>query len=213
MAWRRLGDKPWSEPMMVSLLKHICATRPQWVKDGLSIINFIFITLIIRVLQYTGKIQIFLNINGTWCRHNSTNWLPMVICYLLYCKYLGEMLMKYQQFKVLRNPACPRSQSCLSCSIIYADLASPGNHFIYAISTHPDRRASAGNRLPSKFGDWDDHINQWLMAQDDVMIWSQSASNEELLFSLLFSLTSCWTNSLLMCDLKCHHINGTSQVR
>ena len=29
MAWRRPGDKPLSEPMMVSLLKHICVTRPQ----------------------------------------------------------------------------------------------------------------------------------------------------------------------------------------
>ena len=32
MARRRSGDKPLSEPMMVSLLTHICVTRPQWVK-------------------------------------------------------------------------------------------------------------------------------------------------------------------------------------
>ena len=32
MAWRRPGDKPLSELMMVSLLTHICVTRPQWVK-------------------------------------------------------------------------------------------------------------------------------------------------------------------------------------
>ena len=32
MAWRRPGDKPLSEPMTVSLLTHICVTRPQWVK-------------------------------------------------------------------------------------------------------------------------------------------------------------------------------------
>ena len=32
MAWRRPGDKPLSEPMMVSLLTHICVTRSQWVK-------------------------------------------------------------------------------------------------------------------------------------------------------------------------------------
>ena len=31
MAWRRSGDKPLSEPMMVSLLTHICVTRPKWV--------------------------------------------------------------------------------------------------------------------------------------------------------------------------------------
>ena len=32
MAWRRPGDKPLSEPMMVSLLTHICVAWPQWVK-------------------------------------------------------------------------------------------------------------------------------------------------------------------------------------
>ena len=31
MAWRRPGDKPSSEPMMISLLTHVCTTRPQWV--------------------------------------------------------------------------------------------------------------------------------------------------------------------------------------
>ena len=31
MAWRQPGDKPLSEPMMVSLLTHKCVTRPQWV--------------------------------------------------------------------------------------------------------------------------------------------------------------------------------------
>ena len=33
MAWRRPGDKPLSEPMMVSLPMHICVTRPQWVNS------------------------------------------------------------------------------------------------------------------------------------------------------------------------------------
>ena len=31
VAWRRAGDKPLSEAMMVSLPKHICVTRPEWV--------------------------------------------------------------------------------------------------------------------------------------------------------------------------------------
>ena len=34
MACRRAGDKPLSEPMMFSLLRHICITRPQWVKQA-----------------------------------------------------------------------------------------------------------------------------------------------------------------------------------
>ena len=33
MAWRRPGDKPLSEPMVVRLATHICVTRPQWVKE------------------------------------------------------------------------------------------------------------------------------------------------------------------------------------
>ena len=31
MAWRRSGNKPLSEPMMVSSLTYICVTWPQWV--------------------------------------------------------------------------------------------------------------------------------------------------------------------------------------
>ena len=31
MAWHWPGNKPISEPMMVSLLTHICVTQPQWV--------------------------------------------------------------------------------------------------------------------------------------------------------------------------------------
>ena len=36
MAWRRLGDKPLSEPMMVNLPTHLCVTRPQWVKAWMN---------------------------------------------------------------------------------------------------------------------------------------------------------------------------------
>ena len=51
MAWRRPGNKPLSEPMMVCLLTHICVTRPQWVKGILqfnpshAVLNFIKIHL------------------------------------------------------------------------------------------------------------------------------------------------------------------------
>ena len=36
MAWRRPGDKPLSEPIMVSLPTHICVTRPQWFNVSLD---------------------------------------------------------------------------------------------------------------------------------------------------------------------------------
>ena len=55
MAWRRLGDKPLSELMMVGLLTHICITRPQWVKynAGLadlylsSLIGYMLVTVLV----------------------------------------------------------------------------------------------------------------------------------------------------------------------
>ena len=37
MAWRRSGDKPFSEQMMISLPTHTCVTPPQWVKAGQKI--------------------------------------------------------------------------------------------------------------------------------------------------------------------------------
>ena len=37
MAWRRPGDKPLSEPMVVNLPTHICVTRPQWVNIIISL--------------------------------------------------------------------------------------------------------------------------------------------------------------------------------
>ena len=45
MAWRQPGDKPLSALMMVSLLVHICVTRPQWV-------NFILLPLHIAIYMY-----------------------------------------------------------------------------------------------------------------------------------------------------------------
>ena len=54
MARRRPGDKPLSEPMMVSLPTHICVIRPQWVnprRNNVSILvqivlGVIFVQLI-----------------------------------------------------------------------------------------------------------------------------------------------------------------------
>ena len=48
MVWRRSGAKPLSEPMMVSLLTHICVTRPQWVNKTACI--FYFAVIMISVL-------------------------------------------------------------------------------------------------------------------------------------------------------------------
>ena len=36
MAWRRQGDKPLSKTVMVSLLTHLCVTRPQWFQQWVT---------------------------------------------------------------------------------------------------------------------------------------------------------------------------------
>ena len=47
MAWRRPGDKPLSEPMMVSILTHICVIRPQWVNgcDATCILQYVHVIM------------------------------------------------------------------------------------------------------------------------------------------------------------------------
>ena len=44
MAWRRPGDKPLSEPMMVSLPTHKCVARPQWVKKVTFRLSQLYLT-------------------------------------------------------------------------------------------------------------------------------------------------------------------------
>ena len=48
MAWRQPGDKPISELMMVSVLTHICVTRPQWVNTERGVIYCEIISAILK---------------------------------------------------------------------------------------------------------------------------------------------------------------------
>ena len=70
MAWRRPGDKPLSEPMMVSLLTHMCVTRPQWV----------------NVTIHTHKLNVYScnKIFGIDKIHNKHELKVMVICFINY---------------------------------------------------------------------------------------------------------------------------------
>ena len=52
MAWRRPGDKPLSEPMMVSSLTHICVTRPQWVKMNPATMSGILELPLLVILRF-----------------------------------------------------------------------------------------------------------------------------------------------------------------
>ena len=74
MAWRRPGDKPLSEPMMVNLLTHICVTRPQWVKE-----------IIALLLDLHQRINLSL----------STNWLQLWISMICNYRSLWCVIMDF----------------------------------------------------------------------------------------------------------------------
>ena len=70
MAWRRPGEKPLSEPMMVILLTHICVTRPQWVKLILLMHNSSFYIKII----FWGMRILIRKIRWSWDQVESYVW-------------------------------------------------------------------------------------------------------------------------------------------
>ena len=73
LAWRRSGDKPLSEPMMVRLLTHICVTRPQWVKaaDDLDIyITRVPSLIILTPLNKLGNSYQHGNVMAWKCFHH-----------------------------------------------------------------------------------------------------------------------------------------------
>ena len=50
MAWRRSGDKPLSEPMVVNLLTHLCVTQPQWVNKDPMMLS-IFVSFVVTLTK------------------------------------------------------------------------------------------------------------------------------------------------------------------
>ena len=89
MAWRWSGDRPLSEPMMNSLLTHICVTRPKWVKCRIDTFHKQIIRNTLSALKcfggilfYTKSVSISLNIiivllkkRWSFC-FNNTNTSP-----------------------------------------------------------------------------------------------------------------------------------------
>ena len=87
MAWRRPGDKPLSEPIMVTLLTHICVTRPQWVKSYLSKPSYTALLLYPSQIYHWGLGMIIISLLQTcimgWLGNFSTSkydaWPPAKI--------------------------------------------------------------------------------------------------------------------------------------
>ena len=86
MAWRWPGDKPLSEPMMLSLLTHICVTRPQWV---LMSVHDTWIHVYCEhnpIREGSDEIeQSILNVQGQWLWNCtvSLKWNYQIYCLIL----------------------------------------------------------------------------------------------------------------------------------
>ena len=76
-AWRRPGDKPLSEPMMVRLPTHICVTRPQWVNS----------------LWLSGDI---------WHQISWSTLVQLMACHMFHAKQLPEPMLTYSQLDHLK---------------------------------------------------------------------------------------------------------------
>ena len=83
MAWRRPGDKPLSEPMMVSLLTHICVARPHLPLGKMAAFpQTIYSTAFSRmrsvVLWLKFHWSLFIRVQLTITQHWFRQWLGAV---------------------------------------------------------------------------------------------------------------------------------------
>ena len=83
MDWRRPGDKPLSEPIMVSSLTHICVTRPQWVNRQRKFEKNMY------HVQFCGQswASQWPSTFRWWdiCRHSDDQvWIPYICIWLLF---------------------------------------------------------------------------------------------------------------------------------
>ena len=95
-AWGRSGDKPLSEPMMVSLLTHICVTRPQWVKSqcvAMHVCNGICVNIQYKMYEYKD------NLYGPFLKTNMDKTLiPTWISNHILSKVCGETTYPFPNF-------------------------------------------------------------------------------------------------------------------
>ena len=126
MACCRSGDKPLSEPVMVSLLTHIFVTRPQWVKE----IPLYSLSLTFPCLTQRFTCYIFLSVAGSaiWC-----TYVPWQTVYKhtarmsharSYCGYTDKLSRRTQKlwWPTLSSLGCWQRnvwvRNCLGCSLV-----------------------------------------------------------------------------------------------
>ena len=122
MAWRRPGNKPLSEPMMVSSPTHIYVTRPQWVKSRvvIKIINSLWLSDAYKCVS-------------KFCHH----WVQIITCRLFSAKPLHESMLTYCQLdpeeyismKLYLKFESFHWQKCVSKCL------QNGSHFVWAVGS------------------------------------------------------------------------------
>ena len=130
MAWRRSGDKPLSELMMVSLLTHICVTRPQWVKakcHSIVLLKMLWKGLsrvlinAISVINAWSPIRIFSGVGELWfckvrCHLLAVCWYPwfgliFIIVQSKSWNCVGQPLYAFNAFQVILQRTMPINQN------------------------------------------------------------------------------------------------------
>ena len=125
MAWCQPGDKPLSEPMMVSLLTHMYVTRPQWVKSGIlylhkKLINTHIVgektsfgmylasahhqVLCIRLGYHYVRHSLWLHDMESfspWLPLGTHRWIPLTSVITVECPHNGSLLRSFDVFFVV----------------------------------------------------------------------------------------------------------------
>ena len=131
MAWRRPGDKPLSEPMLVFVPTHICVTRPQWVKKMISVWRYAT-TGWRMTLPLTRLIVKYLNL---YCRSDmllALDCLLDVFCFIGFSRTITGLLkeqgVKYGSFNILEDEEVRQGKQHRVNSLTHCGLVTPYGH-------------------------------------------------------------------------------------
>ena len=117
IAWRRPGDKPLSGPAMVSLLTHICVTRPQWINNGNS-------TTVMKALAI---------IRLNWAKWTHLRWLKQYRKYFWKDVCVTDTTGSFQVPKITKNIWKAFICQCLGFSVKFINSVTK-MHFWWQLS-------------------------------------------------------------------------------
>ena len=141
MAWRRPGDKPLSEPVMISLLTHRCVTRPQWVKtikDPWWCLGSFYVSLLVGCIHSTPHNLASVNLPGDYSGMSNGNSIPVCVFkstmlhpslwYLESAQFKEKLYRWLRQWKYNIVPHCKLNQNRwysanVNGGIVYIDLS------------------------------------------------------------------------------------------